>query len=218
VSGIFFDDQGKTQGSFLERIVATSSVAASSPGPDRDITFTYPAKLPPGLYQVRVAARDDKSGRIGSAHAWFEIPDLTKKKLSMSSVLLGERRQQPTTNVSSNVTNSGAVNPIAMSASHRFQRDSTLRFLVFTYNATLSTTDQKPDVAIQVQVVRDDQPVITTALRKIGTDQNSDLARLPYAAEIPLSDLQPGRYLLQVTIIDRLSKQSTTRQTHFDVY
>ena len=218
VSGAFFDDHGKPQGSFLERIVATSSAGPSSTGADRDITFTYPAKLPPGLYQVRVAARDDKSGRVGSAHAWFEIPDLTKKKLTMSSVLLGERRQQPTTNVSSNVTNSGAVSPIAMSASHRFQRDSTLRFLVFAYNATLSTADQKPDLAIQVQVVRDDQPVITTALRKIGTDQNSDVARLPYAAEIPLTDLQPGRYLLHVTIIDRLSKQSTTRQTHFDVY
>jgi hypothetical protein len=218
VSGVFFDDQGKPQGSFLERIIATSTLGSSSTGADRDITFTYPAKLPPGLYQVRVAARDDKSGRVGSAHAWFEIPDLTKKKLAMSSVLLGERRQQPTTNVSSNVDHTGAVNPIAMSASHRFQRDSTLRFLIFAYNATLSPSDQKPDVAIQVQVVRDDQPVITTALRKIGSDQNSDLARLPYAAEIPLAELQPGRYVLHVTLIDRLSKQSTTRQTHFDVY
>jgi hypothetical protein len=218
VSGVFFDDQGKPQGSFLERIIATSTLGSSSTGADRDITFTYPAKLPPGLYQVRVAARDDKSGRVGSAHAWFEIPDLTKKNLAMSSVLLGERRQQPTTNVSSNVDHTGAVNPIAMSASHRFQRDSTLRFLIFAYNATLSPSDQKPDVAIQVQVVRDDQPVITTALRKIGSDQNSDLARLPYAAEIPLAELQPGRYVLHVTLIDRLSKQSTTRQTHFDVY
>jgi VWFA-related protein len=214
VSGIFYDDSGKPQGSFLERIIATSSVSPSTSGGDRDITFTYPAKLPPGLYQVRVAARDDKSGRIGSAHAWFEIPDLTKKKLAMSSVLLGERRQQPMTNVS----NDGTINPIAMSASHRFKRDSTLRFLVFTYNAALSTTDQKPDVAIQVQVVRDDQPVLTTALRKIGSDQNTDVARLPYAAEIPLTEMLPGRYLLNVTVIDRLSKQSTTRQTHFDVY
>jgi len=132
----------------------------------------------------------------------------------MSSVLLGERRQQPMTNVS----NFGGLNPIALSASHRFKRDSTLRFLVFTYNATPSPADQKPDVAIQVQVVRDDQPVITTALRKIGADQNTDLGRMPYAAEIPLTDLQPGRYQLQISVIDRVSKQSTTRQTHFDVY
>jgi len=60
--------------------------------------------------------------------------------------------------------------------------------------------------------------VITTALRKINTEGVTDLARLPYAAEIPLSELLPGRYLLQVTLIDRVSKQSTSRQTHFDVY
>jgi fibronectin type 3 domain-containing protein len=210
------------KGGFLERIITTSLPGTSTSSGDRDITFTYPAQLPPGLYQVRVAARDDKSGRIGSAHAWFEVPDLAKKKLTMSSVLLGERRHQTQTltTVSNpgTVPNTGNVNPIAMSASHRFQRDSTLRFLVFAYNTVLSTTDQKPDVAIQVQVVRDDQPVITTALRKIGSDQNTDLARLPYAAEIPLNDLQPGRYQLHVTVIDRVSKQSTTRQTHFDIY
>jgi VWFA-related protein len=220
VSGVFYDDRGVPRASFIERIIATS-LAPATGGGDRDITFTYPAKLAPGLYQIRVAARDEKSGRIGSAHAWFDIPDLTKKKLTISSVLLGERRQQSLTNVSNPTTvnsNTGTTSPIALSASHRFRRDSTLRFLIFAYNATLSTVDQKPDVAIQVQVVRDDQPVITTALRKIATDQNTDLARLPYAAEIPLSGLPTGRYQLQVSVIDRVSKQSTTRQTHFDVY
>ena len=213
VRGVYYDDKGTPKASFLERIVATSPAQSNTVG-DRDITFTFPAKLPPGLYQVRVAARDEKTGRIGSAHAWFEIPDLTKKQLAMSSVMLGERRQKTIANVS----DPGTINPIAVSASHRFRRDSTLRFLVFAYNAALSSNDQKPDVAIQVQVVRDDQPIITAALRKIGFDQNTDLARLPYAAEIPLDELQPGRYQLNVTVIDRVSKQSTTRQTHFDVY
>lgn len=213
VSGAYYDDKGVPRGGFMERIIATSLAPATSVG-DRDITFTYPAKLTPGLYQVRVAARDAKSGRIGSAHAWFEIPDLSKKKLTMSSVLVGERQQSTLTNVS----NPGTIGPVALSASHRFRRDSTLRFLIFAYNTAVSPTDQKPDVAVQVQVIRDDQPVVTTALRKINAEAGTDLQRLPYAAEIPLSGLQPGRYLLQVSVIDRVSKQSTTRTTHFDIY
>jgi hypothetical protein len=132
----------------------------------------------------------------------------------MSSLLLGERTQAMMTNVS----NTGGVSPIALSASHRFQRDSSLRFLIFAYNSALSPVDQKPDVAVQVQVIRDDQPVLTTALRKVNTEGATDLVRLPYAAEIPLGDLLPGRYLLNVTLIDRVAKQSTSRQTHFDVY
>jgi hypothetical protein len=127
---------------------------------------------------------------------------------------LGERTQAMLTNVS----NPGGVSPVAISASHRFGRESTLRFLIFVYNAVFSPADKKPDVAVQVQVIRDDQPVITTALRKVNAEGVLDLARLPYAAEIPLSELLPGRYLLKVTLIDRVSKQSTSRQTHFDVY
>ena len=209
LSGIFYDDKGTAQGSFLERITVTESTK-----PQRDITFTYPIKLPPGLHQVRVAVRDDKSSRVGSAHAWIEIPDLAKKQLTMSSLLLGERFQATVTNVSK----SEGDGPVALSASHRFGRDSTLRFLLFVYNTSLSPRDKLPDTAVQVQVVRDDQPVITTALRKISTDAVTDLMRLPYAAEIPLNSLPPGRYLLMVSVIDRLSKQSATRQTYFDVY
>jgi VWFA-related protein len=214
LSGIFLDEKGVIKSSFMERIVTTAPSLEATKDNRNDITFTYPARLTPGLYQVRVAARDEKSNKIGSAHAWIEIPNLAKKKLTLSSLLLGERTQAMMT---TNVSSPGGISPVALSASHRFRRESTLRFLLFVYNAVSSPADQKPDVAVQVQVIRDDQPVITTALRKINAEGVLDLARLPYAAEIPLGELLPGRYLLQVTLIDRVSKQSTTRQTHFDV-
>ena len=214
LSGLFLDDKGTVKANFLERIVTTAPNLESTKGYRNDILFTYPAQLTPGLYQVRVAARDDKGGKAGSAHAWIEVPDLTNKKLAMSSLLLGERPQAVLTNVS----NQGGVSPVALSASHYFRRESTLRFLLFVYNAVRSPADQKPDVAVQVQVIRDDQPVITTALRKLNPEGVADLERLPYAAEIPLAELSPGRYILKISLIDRVSKQSTSRQTHFDVY
>ena len=65
LSGVYFDDKGNAKASFLERIVTTAPSLESAKSYRNDITFVYPAKLPPGLYQVRVAARDDKSGNIG---------------------------------------------------------------------------------------------------------------------------------------------------------
>ena len=214
LSGVFYDDKGAVKASFIERIVSTAPSLEVAQNNQADITFTYPAQLPPGLYQVRVAARDDKSGNIGTAHSWIEIPDLTKKQLVMSSLLLGERPPAKRDSESDPEN----ISPVALSASHRFYRDSTLRFLLFAYNTASSPANRQPDVAVQVQVIRDDQPVITTALRKISTDGVTDLARLPYAAEIPLNELLPGRYLLRVSLIDRVAKQSTARETHFDVY
>lgn len=213
LSGVYYDEKGKPQANFLERITTTAPTLEATKGYNADIIFNYPAKLPPGLYNVRAAARDEKSGRVGSAHAWIEVPDLTKKQLTMSSVLLGERMLTVTS-----VSDNNDSSPVALSASHRFKRDSTLRFLVFVYNMAPSPADQKPDVAVQVQVLRDDQPVITTAVRKLNTEGVTDMTRLPYAAEMPMSDLGPGRYVLQVSVIDRVAKQSTTRKTHFDVY
>ena len=214
LSGVYYDEKGDPKASFMERIITTAPSLEATKDYDGDIIFNYPAKLAPGLYNVRVAATDEKSGRVGSAHAWVEVPDLAKKQLTISSLLLGERARGPITNV----TDNNSPGPVALSASHRFKRDSTLRFLLFVYNMAPSPADQKPDVAVQVQVLRDDQPVITTALRKITTDGVADLTRLPYAAEFPMSELLPGRYVLQVSVIDRVVKESTTRKTHFDVY
>ncbi|HEY8223983.1 MAG TPA: VWA domain-containing protein [Pyrinomonadaceae bacterium] len=212
VTGVFYSLQGEPITNFGERIVTTGPNAEAAKDYRRDITYTYPAAVKPGLYQVRVAARDDLSGRIGTAHSWIEVPDLSKKQLAMSSLLLGERTQaMMNVNVKEDT-------PINQTASKQFRRESNLRFLVFVYNSQPSTTNGKPDVSVQVQIVRDNQPVITTALRKLLTDGVADLTRLPYAAEVSLNTLLPGRYILRVTVIDLVSKQSTSQLTHFEVY
>ena len=213
MTGVYFDDKGQVKGNFFERLVTTAP-SAEAKEYHGDIGYTHSANLPPGLYQVRVAVREYKTGRAGSAYSWIEVPDLSNKKLSMSSLLLGERTQA----MMANTSTTGGLGSVLLSPGHRFHRNSTIRFVVFAYNASVSEVDQKPDIAVQVQVIRDDQPVITTALRKVSTDGAPDIARIPYAAEIPLSELQAGRYVLQVTLIDRISKQSTSQQTHFDVY
>jgi len=41
-------------------------------------------------------------------------------------------------------------------------------------------------------VVRDGQPVVTTALRKVSIEEIPDLNRIPYAAEVSLSGLPSG--------------------------
>ena len=213
VTGVFYNDKGPPVNNFMERIVTTAPNLESSKDFDRELIYHFPVTLGPGLYQVRVAARDDKSGKIGSTQGWVQIPDLSKKQFTTSSLLIGERKQSTVTNVSKDT-----YSPIPLSANHRFEQDSMLRLLIVAYNAALSTTDQKPDLAVQVQLLRDDQPVVTTALRKVGVDGMTDLTRVPYAAEIPLTDLKPGRYVLQVSIIDKVAKQSASQHTHVDIY
>ena len=162
-----------------------------------------------------MAARDEKSGRAGSSNSWIEIPDLSSGQLALSSVLIGGRAQSSSTDP---VTNTAKpIDPVQLSVAHNFSARDYLRFLVYVYNAARAQADGKPDVAIQVQVVRDNQPVVTTPLRKLSLEGIEDLSQLPYAAEISLEGLAAGRYLLQLTVVDRVSKSSASQQTRFEI-
>src|SRR6185295_16823762 len=146
----------------------------------------------------------------------IEIPDLSRGQLALSSLLLGARRSTAeTTNASTN--SDDLPSPVALSVDHSFPADGFLRFLTIVYNASLAPADSKPDVAVQVQIVRDGQPVTTTALKKISVDDIPDVTRIPYAAEISLNGLPAGRYLLQITVVDRVAKKSASQQSRFEI-
>lgn len=211
VAGVVFDDKGNPGAAFKNHITIQAP-SAEAVGDGRDLTYGYPVYLGPGLYQVRVGVRDEKTGRNGTAQGWIEIPPANQ--LALSSLLIGARAAQATSNASATDAN---TQPVEVSVSHQFSPSGYLRFLVFVYNAARAPADSKPDVAIQVQMVRDGQPVVTTALRKVTTEGVTDLARIPYAAEISLSGLPAGQYVLQVSIVDRVAKKSASQQMRFEV-
>lgn len=212
IAGLIYNDRGEVGARFTDRITVTADNEEATRNLNRSLVYNFPIQVAPGLYQVRVAARDAKSGRTGSVNDWIEIPDLSNGRLALSSLLLKERVQSPINNASAD--NHDLPDGGTISLDHRFQGNSYLRFLVFVYNA-LSTSGSAPDVAIQVQVTPDEQPVVTTALRKVQTEGVADLGRLSYGAEVPLEGLPAGQYLLQVTVVDRLSKQSASQHTRF---
>ncbi|HEX8852175.1 MAG TPA: hypothetical protein VF754_01735, partial [Pyrinomonadaceae bacterium] len=160
------------------------------------------------------AARDRANGRTGSAMQWVEIPDLKEQRLALSSIFVGERtKDAPVEQAGADESTPGVM----LSADRRFARTSWIRFITYIYNAAATGTPAQPDVALQVQVFRDDQPVMTAPLRKVDTASVADVKSIPYAAEIPLESLPVGRYVLQVTAIDRAAKSSATQRVSFIV-
>src|SRR5258706_521144 len=216
VAGSVYNEQGKAGASFGERLTVTDQTRGSNTSIGPDLVYGYPLTLPPGLYQVRVAVREEKNGRIGSTQQWIEIPDLSAHKVVLSSVILSERIVTPPA-AEEKVTSAGNAqlprDRVTIRVDHRFHRNSFLRFLVFIYTSVVV----RPDIAVQIQILRSDQPVITTALRKVSTEGTSDLGSLPYAADISLEQLPTGRYMLVVTAIDRTSQATTSQSTYFEV-
>ncbi len=213
LAGSFYNDRGQVGASFNKPIslTATGDVDVAM---TKGIVYRYNIYLKPGLYQVRVGARDQKTGRAGSAHSWIDIPDLTGGELNLSSLLVGAR---DTSTGEPPTSPEMAITPINQSVVRRFSNSSYLRLLVYVYNAAVSPADSKPDLAVQVQVVREEQPVVTAPQKRIPTEGITDLKRIPYAAELSLADLAAGSYQLQVSVVDRVAKKSATKQLRFEI-
>jgi VWFA-related protein len=208
--GVVLNDRGKAVSGFGQEI--NVSVGADTP-PRQRVVYSYQFRLGPGLYQVRVAARDARSTRTGSAMQWVEVPDYKQGHLSLSSIFLGER----TTDVHTEAVKPEELSTgVLLSVDRRFLRTSRMRFVTYIYNAA-SVAAAPPDVALQVQIFRDDQPVFTAPLSKVMTEGLPDASRIPYAAELALASFPAGRYVLQVTAIDRAAKTTASQRTSFVV-
>lgn len=213
IRGTVFNDKGKAGATFTDRMTITAASPEQLERGKKELLYNYQVYLPPGLYQVRSGARDPVSGRIGTVYDWIEIPNLIKQKLSLSSLMIGERSPSPTALPDKPDAVAGAY----MRVDHRFDRNSVLRFIVYIYNAQKSTADAQPDVAVQVQILRDSEPVVTTPSKKVSTAGAEDLSRLPYGGDLSLEGLAPGHYILQLSVVDRIAKTSASQRVKLDI-
>jgi len=74
IGGIFYDDKGKPVSSFVGRLKVFPVPENAAASRRSQAVYAFHAWLPSGLYQVRVGVRDLKSGHIGSAMQWIDVP------------------------------------------------------------------------------------------------------------------------------------------------
>jgi VWFA-related protein len=205
LAGVILNDKGKIAGSFQTQLKVEPITSAS--GDSSGIIFNHRDPLTPGIYQVRVAARDERSGRVGSAMQWIVIPDLSKRQLTLSTLLLGGQ-------VLDNAKAKEATPQVQLSVDRRFSRSDHLGYWIFIYNAKRDATGAT-NLTAETQVVRDGK-VVLTATRKLSND-SPDPERIPYGADLALKSLTPGSYDLKVKITDAVAGTSVTQSTDFVV-
>lgn len=203
LAGVVLNDKGKIASSFKNQLNIDPPKAGGSDA----IFYNHHTPLAPGIYQVRVAARDERSGRVGSAIQWIVIPDLTKNQLTLSSVLLGGQ-------VLEDKSKEGTPH-VQLSVDHSFPRTSQLGYWVFVYNAKRDAAGN-PQLSVQTQVLRDGQAVLSSPQRRLNSG-GEDALRIPFGEELALKTLSPGKYDLKVTVTDGVAGTSATQLADFIV-
>ncbi len=163
------------------------------------LRFDMPVKRP-GSYQVRIATRDRSSSKIGTAGQFVEVPDINKKKLAVSGIVLG-------TPAGARSTAADANQIIEGTGTRKFQPKADLDFAFVTYNAAKA----KP-LVMQARLFRDGKNVYTGTEVPIEVGNQPDPNRLLVNGSVKLSpDLEVGNYFLQIVIFERDDKKKAPR-------
>jgi len=169
--------------------------------------------LKPGLYQIRVGARETSTDRIGTGWALVEVPNLARQKLAMSSILLLDSKRDAS-------GSAPAQEPVGSKFVEgiRFYRKSDFLPYYFRIYCDLTRSTPEAQLLMQTGIFQGDkmvgqvswQPV---SARQLGKDRKSIAA----GEEIKLSSLPPGVYELRVAIKDSTSNRIANQSVVFGV-
>jgi VWFA-related protein len=171
--------------------------------------LTVPIKKP-GAYQLRVALRDHASERVGSSSQFVDVPDMKKRRLALSGILLSTT---PSDQPQPNQTELGNLDPANSAAVRHFRQGENMRYSFVIFNPHLDPATSQPQLQTQVRIFREGQPVFTGRAQRFTLNNPPDINRLSGASAIKLGgDMTPGEYVLQLIVIDLLAgdKYATT--------
>ena len=207
IDGFVFDELGKLRGGFNDTITASLTAdELSRAGQGVGLAYSTTTTLPRGVYQVRLAVRDNGTGNVGTLSRYLEVPDLSKGRLAASSLLLGSA---PPGEIK-------AEAPTPLSASRRISRKQDLRFAVVVYNPKLK--DGKPRVQTQTVVSQNGNVIYKSEPEEVAITKAAD--QVIKIGQLGVGKVKPGRYTLTLLITDTLADkkaQTLTRSMDFVV-
>jgi len=177
--------------------------------------LTFPIKKP-GAYQLRIALKDTATNNIGSASQYIDVPNLKKKRLTVSGIALESLSTEASNKRAANngAPIAGDSQPLIDTALRQFKRDSVL-------NYGLSIHNFKPgnNLSAKVSLYKEGK-VAFAGETKLIAFQPVDGA-MPYLGSLAFPPkMEIGEYALRVDITDNNAKgkyKTTTQFIQFEI-
>jgi VWFA-related protein len=202
------DDYGVTIQNVRDKLDIKLSDDTASQIAKRPIQYETGFTLLPGKYVIKFLARDAETGRIGTFQSAFVIPNLNReeKRIPISSVVLSSQRV-PLGGALYTVKKDAALfaDPLVFdgqklipSVTRVFSKGRDLYVFLQAYQR--NEPAMQPLVAF-VSFYRGDVKVFETAPLAVTTGLDARTKAIPLRFSLPLTDLPPGRYDCQVTVL-----------------
>jgi hypothetical protein len=191
----------------------------------RPIEYEGGFTLLPGKYTLKVLARDDETGRIGTFQTTFRVPNLNKEKkqVAISSVILSAKRTARADalyNISKKATLENA-NPLVQdgqklipSVTRVFSKARPLWLYTQAYEQ--GAQPAQPLLAL-VTLFSGASKVYESPAASVSHVSNEELKTVPVNVQINLASVPPGRYDCQLTILNPTDQKATFWRTSISV-
>jgi VWFA-related protein len=206
VVGFVFDQLGKSRGGISQVVKADLSEENYQRALTTGIGYTASTQVPAGYYQIRLVVREESTGRVGAVSRYFEVPELSNKQLTMSSLFLY------------GISPTGAKSDAQQLAATRvISRSQDLRYVAVVYNAR--SANNKSQVRSRLIISQAGKVLFEEPEQPLQTQGNSP-AQLVKIGQLGLAKVSPGHYILTLVVTDPLAdkkRQIISRSVDFSV-
>ncbi|MBO0799604.1 MAG: hypothetical protein J2P31_12350, partial [Blastocatellia bacterium] len=173
----------------------------------------------PGAYQFHAVIRDAETGRLGSASQFIQVPDLSKKQLALSGLLVsapsangnGDGSPGDAIEDLSQSGQSSGIDPQPTAAVRRFARTGVLGYGAWVFNATLDKRTKQPQLSTQIEIFHNGKRAYQAPAHPVKIAHGANLNRIPCGGQLKLTGFPPGDYMLRLIVTDSLAKQKYAR-------
>ena len=157
---------------------------------------------------------DAKSNNTGTSDKRLEVRKFPEGNLSVSSLVLADLIDVLPPRAVAQQFQVGSLK-VRPSVKREFQRNQVLNVFMQVYGLKLDEKTNKPSLSSEVLITRDGQEI-----RKL-TDQAFEVVgaaqQVNFVKQIPLSELEPGEYGVQVKVFDNLAQTPLVSSDKFTV-
>ncbi|MGH8595877.1 MAG: VWA domain-containing protein, partial [Gammaproteobacteria bacterium] len=171
IVAMIYNSDGKRVDLKSQTVSGTLSAAGVELAKQNGIHYSRRVALKPGLHQVRVGVRetsaDPAAERAGTAAAWVEVPDLSKKKLTLSGLFLSDAVEPSAAPADDG--KAGSPSQSKMIQGVRYYRfGQPFIYLFRLYNAT-PNEQADTDAVMQIEILKDEKVIVSLPWQPVAT-------------------------------------------------
>jgi GWxTD domain-containing protein len=180
--------------------------------------------LRPGRYRIDIGIKDvNNPDHVGIWGQGIVVPKFDEDRLSASSLILADKMERvPSKQIGTGnfIIGNTYIRPRVMQTAATpasFKRDQKLNFWMQVYNLGIDEKSRQNAATIQYEIIDSttSKSVVTTSEDSKALGANQDQVTLEKS--MPLTSLQPGKYMVKISVNDSVSKQTIAQTVPFTV-